>query len=168
MECKSSLQIEQLTEREPKALKQITEWMYDWWGKKEGYRKEAVYHMMSHSICTSRIPQTYLAKKAGILVGMFQISVHDLDCRPDLYPWLCNVYVAEEYRGQGVFSQMMRFLPKCLQTLGIQKLFLFTEHDGLYERYGWDFEEKIETFLPDAHWQRLYSLSIKSDEFMKP
>jgi len=34
------------------------------------------------------------------LFGMYQFTYEDLFVRPDIYPWLANVYIDEEYRNK--------------------------------------------------------------------
>ena len=39
---------------------------------------------------------------------MYQLSMSDdLNSRPDLYPWLINVYVDEKFRGRNVARELM-------------------------------------------------------------
>ena len=40
-------------------LEKMTDWLYEWWGKAEGYSYEAVHAYMVHSIQEQRLPQTY-------------------------------------------------------------------------------------------------------------
>ena len=40
-------------------LDQMTDWMYEWWGRREGYSYEAVRANMAHSMQEERLPQTY-------------------------------------------------------------------------------------------------------------
>lgn len=150
------MKIKQCTDPNAPELTVMTRWMYEWWGEKEGYCIEEIAHMMAHSVNTMRLPQTYTIWLENQLVGMYQFSLHDLDCRPDLYPWLCNVYLIPEVRGKGILYEVMAQVKQSMIQMGWSNLYLFTTHTGLYEKLGWQFIEEIETFLPQAHWQRLY------------
>ncbi len=138
----------------------IAKWMYDWWGSRDGYSLEAMNCFIKHSLCKDKLPHTYIALVDEQLVGMFQFSYADLVCRPDIYPWLCNVYVEQKYRQQGIFKVMMNQVFDCAQEAALKELFLYTKHIGLYEKYGWEFVGDIETFTNDQHVQRLYKLDI--------
>ncbi len=35
------------------------------------------------------------------IIGMFQFTYEDLSVRPDIYPWLANVYIDEKYSKMG-------------------------------------------------------------------
>lgn len=67
---------------------------------------EEVKCYLKHSLCKdNRLPQTFIALINDEPVGMYQISMSDdlVESRPDIYPWLVNVYVDEKRRGNGIF-----------------------------------------------------------------
>ena len=111
---------------------------------------------MEHMLCDDRIPQTYIAILDQEIVGMYQISMFDLDVRPDLYPWLINVYVDEKQRGKGICAALMRNAIKSFERLGLDEVYLYTRHSGLYEKYGWVFMGEIRTFWKEQPIRRLY------------
>ena len=93
---------------------------------------------------------------------MYQLSMSDdLDSRPDIYPWLINVYVDEKFRGKNVCRQLMITVNENAKKAGLTELFLYTKHKGLYEKFGWDFVEEVKTFKDDSPIERLYRLKIK-------
>lgn len=152
----AQVSIRQCTQADAPEVSVMTQWMYQWWGETEGYCMEEIAHMMAHSVNLVRFPRTYTIWLEEKLVGMYQLSLHDLDCRPDLYPWLCNVYLIPEARGKGILYDVMAHVKSCMKEMDLSCLYLFTIHKGLYEKFGWCLIEEIETFLPQAHWQRLY------------
>lgn len=48
---------------------------------------------------------------------------------------------------------------KVAKESNLTRLYLYTTHVGLYEKYGWKFIGNIETHL-DPHIQRLYVLEL--------
>lgn len=154
------VKILQCTQSDAPELSVITTWMYQWWGEKEDYSIKEVAHIMAHSVNAVRLPQTYTIWLEEKLVGMYQFSLHDLECRPDIYPWLCNVYIVPEARGNGILYDVMAHVKQYMIEKNWSALYLFTTHQGLYEKFGWQFIEEIETFLPQAHWQRLYGFFL--------
>ena len=138
-------------------LDAMAEWMYAWWGKKEGLRYETVYTYMSYSLQEERLPQTYGLFLDGTLIGMYQFAMQDLFPRPDIYPWLANVYIHEPYRAMGYGRFLLSSVREAASKAGLKELYLFTEHEGLYERFGWTFVQDIDTFL-EPRIQRLYRL----------
>ena len=157
-----NIKLVQITNPDDSVIDLITDWTYQWWGKEEGVTIEKMKYIHQHSVCAGRLPQTFVLYADGRPAGMFQLSMVDADIRPDIYPWLRNVYIDKPFRGKGLSSLSIHSAMEKAQKLGIKELYLFTEHTGLYERYGWEFAECFQTFLPKKT-QRLYCLYLCSD-----
>lgn len=144
-------------------FEQLVDWNYNWWGKATGKSKEMVRYQLEHSLCTgNRLPQTFVALMDEKPVGMYQLSMgDDLFGRPDLYPWLINVYVDEAFRGRNICRAMMESVPMAAKQAGLSDLYLYTHHVGLYEKFGWEFAELVPTFHADSPMERLYRLQLK-------
>lgn len=139
----------------------ICKWYYQWLGQLNGECMEEIVYTFMHSVNTTRLPQTFVALSDNIPVGMYQLAIFDdLNCRPDLYPWLINVYVDEEYRGQHVCQAMMESVRENAKKAKLTELYLYTEHVGLYEKFGWRFMEEVNTFKNGPSVQRIYKLTI--------
>lgn len=82
-------------------LDTMTGWMHGWWGQQEGYSREAVRAYLARGLRSDGLPQTYGMHLDGRLIGMYQFARGDLFVRPDLSPWLANVYMDEAFRGKG-------------------------------------------------------------------
>jgi GNAT superfamily N-acetyltransferase len=156
------LKIEQLTSPDSPAFKKLVEWHYNWWGKYSNSSRESVETFCKSALCRDKIPQTYIALLNGEVVGSFQFCMSDeIWTRPDIYPWLCNVYTDEKYRGKGICAKMMEHVKPIAKKLLIKELYLHTSHVGLYEKYGWQFVEMLDTYgASDAQQKRLYKLTI--------
>jgi len=157
------MQIIRLEQADNEIFEKVVEWNYNWWGKKTGKTQEQVRYLFEHSICIEdRLPQTFVAILDGVAVGMYQLSMtDDLFGRPDIYPWLINVYVDEQYRGRNICKELMLTVPQKAKDIGIKKLFLYTSHVGLYEKYGWELVEMVKTFDENSPLERLYKLEIQ-------
>lgn len=156
----SEFEILQITDKASPYLSPICAWMMGWWGQQEGFSMEKMYAYIQHSLCEDRIPQTFLLLYQQIPVGMYQFSMADIDVRPDIYPWLINIYIDKAYRGQGLLNVLMASAREKALNLGLKRLYLFTKHTSLYERYGWVLVEEFETFLKARDIQRLYCLEL--------
>lgn len=151
------VRVERITQATPELLDVMSGWMWNWWGKDMGYSMEKLRcYLTRHINPRLTVPQTYVLFENGVPAGMFQLSMSDLDVRPDVYPWLINVYVAKERRGQGYFYQMMQALDGAMEQIGLKRLYLYTRHVGLYERCGFSFVEEFQTYLSPGDTQRLY------------
>ena len=143
----------------------ICDWNYNWWGKRNNNSMEQVRCYFEHSLCKNRVPQTFVALEDNEPIGMYQFTMSDdLDTRPDIYPWLVNVYVDERYRGRGVCRELMNTVRENARKLELDELYLYTKHIGLYEKYGWKFVEEVQTFRDDSPVERLYKLQINKCE----
>ena len=155
--CK--MKLIRLEQREGSVFEAVVDWNYRWWGIPRGETCQQVRYMMEHSVCTNRLPQTFVALEEGEPVGMFQFSMtDDLYGRPDLYPWLINVYVPEKHRGRNICRFMMEQVPETAKNAGLETLYLYTSHVGLYEKFGWKFMEEVPTFRAESPLERLYRL----------
>ncbi len=142
-------------------LDRLCEWNYNWWGVEEEKSKEYVEHFLKYSFHKDKLPLTIVVfNEQNEEVAMCQITMHDLDVRPDIYPYLANLYVQEDYRGNGIVKLLIDRALSEAKRLGLSELFLYTKHVGLYEKYGWEFIGEIDTFLL-PRIQRLYKINIK-------
>ena len=67
---------------------------------------------------------------------------------PDIFdcsPFINFVFVDERYRGQRISEKMIRYALDYAKELGYKKVYLKSEHRGLYEKYGFT---KIADFTP--------------------
>ncbi len=156
------MQIVRLENTNNKYFNKLCDWSYNWWGIQNNDSYDEVKSILEHSLCTGdRLPQTYIALINDEVVGMYQFAMaDDLYCRPDLYPWLINVYVDKNYRGKGICKEMMNTVPANAKKLGIKELYLYTKHIGLYEKYDWKFIQEEQTFRKSSPIERIYKLDI--------
>ncbi|MCH5279048.1 MAG: GNAT family N-acetyltransferase [Christensenellaceae bacterium] len=156
----NKLIIRKVLEIEPNSYNSMVDWMYHWWGADEGYSLDEVKCYMAHSLNDVRFPQTYGLFLDNEIIGMYQFTYSDLDIRPDIYPWLANVFIREDYRGNGYMKLLIDSAKENAVKSGLTELYLFTEHIGLYEKYGFVFAEEIDTFKKTPRIQRLYRLNL--------
>ena len=155
------LELKQLINIDNDILNTITTWMYNWWGIKDGYSFEAVKCFMQHSLQKDRLPKTYGLFLNNTIIGMFQLTYEDLAVRPDIYPWLANVYIDEKYRKMGYSKNLLEGVKNIAQSsLEFNELFLYTKHIGLYEKFGWKYISQINTYKDESRMERLYKLDL--------
>ncbi len=156
------MKIIRLEDSKNSIFEKVVDWNYTWWGKGAGKSLEEVRCTMEHSLNTERLPQTFVALLDGEPVGMYQLSMSDdLNGRPDIYPWLINVYVDENFRKQNVCREMMNTVRENARKANLKELYLYTHHIGLYEKFGWEFAEEVRTFKEDSPIERLYKLPME-------
>ena len=85
------------------------------------------------------VPQWYLAMENNNIIGGLGIIENDFHDRKDLSPNICAVYTEEEKRCQGIAGALLQYACTDMKEKGIDTLYLITDHNSFYERYGWKF-----------------------------
>ena len=120
----------------PEASEEIAEWFHGKWNVSlEAYR-ESIRECLGKG---SGVPQWYVVVRGSRIVAGCGVIVNDFHERKDLTPNVCAVYVEEEFRRQGIAGFMLQFVCDDMAAMGIDTLYLLTDHIGFYERYGWEF-----------------------------
>ncbi len=139
-----------------KILDITTKWMYEWWGIEDNYKYNDVYTYMKNSFNKEKLPQTFIMYLDDKIIGMYQITYRDLFTRPDIYPWVANIYIEKEYRKKGYGKILIDSIRKqAKENTSFDTLFLYTSHDNLYEKCGWQYVETID------NKNKLYKLHIR-------
>ncbi len=118
---------------------EMKERMALWFHQKWGIPKEAYLDSMQDALSGKAVPAWYVAMDGECIVGGLGVIENDFHDRPDLRPNVCAVYTEPEYRGGGIAGVLLDFVCRDMQACGIDTLYLLTDHDSFYERYGWTF-----------------------------
>ena len=114
--------------------------MAQWFHEKWGIPLEA--YMDSMDDCLKQVgvvPQWYVAVEKGQIIGGLGVIENDFHDRKDLTPNVCAVYVEETHRCKGIAGELLNCVCDDMRQMGIETLYLLTDHTGFYERYGWEF-----------------------------
>ena len=123
--------------RENSAMK---EEMARWFHAKWGVPLEAYLESMEDCLAKKiGVPQWYVAMEDGQIVGGLGVIENDFHDRKDLSPNVCAVYVEEAHRCKGIAGKLLNLVCDDMRQMGIEPLYLLTDHTGFYERYGWEF-----------------------------
>ena len=119
---------------------ELAEQAASWFGEKWGIPKEEYRESMEACLQgASPVPQWYVVMDGERIAAGIGVIENDFHDRPDLTPNVCAVYVEEAYRCRGIAGQMLRFVCADMKNMGIDTLYLVTDHTSFYERYGWEF-----------------------------
>ena len=128
-------EIVRLTER-PALREALAAWFHEKWGV------PLAAYLDSMDACLearAAVPQWYAALDGDRVIGGMGVIENDFHQRKDLAPNVCAVYVEEAYRGRGLAGRLLRFVCEDMEEKGVGTLYLLTDHDSFYERYGWAF-----------------------------
>jgi len=123
------------------------------WGNKDNYAfyYDAIVHAGTGKMS---LPQFYLIIDGEEFVGCFALITNDFISRHDLFPWFACLFVEPQYRGKQLGSQMMQYGREEARRMGFSTIYLTTDHDGYYEKYGW--ERMEDGFEPNGNRTRIY------------
>lgn len=113
----------------------------DYFSTKWGIERIIYQDCISNSITTkSSLPRWYLMlNNDDEIIGSYGLITNDFISRQDLWPWLCALYVDENYRGKALGGKLLEHGRREAFKLGFEKLYLATDHIGYYEKYGWEY-----------------------------
>lgn len=77
------------------------------------------------------------------LIGFISLFKYDGEDRKDLTPWYATMYVKEKYRNRGYSKLLNDEILKEAVKLGYKKVYLKTELDNYYEKFGAKYAGKL-------------------------
>ena len=110
-----------------------------WFHGKWGVPEEAYLECMDEYLTGKTELGWYLCLCGDRIVGGMGAIENDFHDRPDLAPNICAVYTEEKHRCRGIAGTLLNLAVEELRSKGISPVYLFTDHDSFYERYGWKF-----------------------------
>lgn len=120
----------------PELIEKAAAWFHQKWKMPE----KAYLDSMNESLSSPLpYPNWYIIMEGENIIGGLGVIENDFHDRHDLYPNLCAVYVEKAHRSKGVAGKLLNFVCEDMAKAGIDTLYLFTDHDSFYERYGWEF-----------------------------
>jgi len=135
------IEIINLTKNNQRHVEVVSNWLWSEWGTENNY----VYwkSWVESSTFIDQIPQTFVATDNDNIFGTISLWRCDLQSRQDIFPWLGGLYVREDYRRGGIGAALQEHSFEITYNLGYKELYMFTELNGYFERFGWQYLENI-------------------------
>jgi len=141
----ASIEIDYLANH-PGFVPTLAEWHYAQWNRMVDHDSvERRLVELNDGATRLAIPTVLVALEGGELRGSATLAAYDMETRPDLTPWMTNVYVTPEFRRRGIASALIRRVVQEAKALGVPELYLFTTgqwRESLYAGLGWSVMER--------------------------
>ena len=119
----------------PETMVDAAKWFHSKWGVPE----EAYLACMEEYLEKCTEYGWYLCLDGEKIVGGLGVIENDFHDRKDLTPNVCAVYTEAGYRCRGIAGNLLNMAVSDMRAKGITPVYLVTDHEGFYERYGWEF-----------------------------
>lgn len=101
----------------------------------------------------------YLLVNGDTLVSFITFSERDCISAPEFLsaPWLGFFHTAPEYRGNRYGQKLIDHVCNLAKEKGFKKVYIATDHIGLYEKYGFEYlENRVDVWGEDSRiYQRM-------------
>ncbi len=136
-------------------------YIHNIWGSKSNYPfyNDAILHSSEEG---KPLPRFYLILDNEKIIGCYALLTNDLISRQDLYPWFGCLFIEKEYRGKQLGFELMKHGIIETKNLNFSALYLTTDHNGYYEKYGWIRIEDGFEFNGDR--TKIYKIDITSEK----
>ncbi|CAM3484986.1 GNAT family N-acetyltransferase [Pontibacter korlensis] len=129
----------------PEHFNTVANWIYQQWWQKPGNTIEVVKAPLREHLQSGTFPVTLVALSGDKPAGSVLLIEDDgVEALPELKPWLAALYVAPEYRMQGVGKLLVQALEQHAQQIGFSDLYLVaTDRVSFYYDLGWRVYTKL-------------------------
>ncbi|WP_406622013.1 GNAT family N-acetyltransferase [Bacillus atrophaeus] len=118
-------------------FEEAVDFFWGQWGNPDNYAfyRDCITHSFdSRSVL---LPRFYIAVQNDSIIGSYALLRNDLISRQDLFPWLACLFVVPKLRGNEIGCALLRHALKEAHIKGFENLYLCTDLEGYYEKYGW-------------------------------
>lgn len=151
-----TIQIFNLKEKE-EYIKEVAILEYEEWAEKPEKNKteriERKTNRIKNNLDNKEFCKLILLKNKE-LIGFISIFPNDCDECPGLTPWYATMYVKKKYRGKGYSKILNEALLKEAKKRGYKEIFLKTELNNYYEKFGATYIRKLQT------GEKLYKIEL--------
>ena len=115
---------------DPKTIYIVASWNQSYWGTQypdifDGDDFQSEFE--SHAKNKEGLPRTYIAKLNGELAGVITIELEPAIDSWTFGPWVSNLYVVEDFRGQGIGNYLMEMALVKLKELQYEKAYIWAD-----------------------------------------
>ncbi len=131
---------------------------YEWGNKKSKLEMQKYVEKRKRSIFNDdKVISILSLVDNNHLIGFISLFKYDGEDRKDLTPWYATMYVKKEYRNRGYSKLLNDAILEEAAKLGYEKVYLKTELDNYYEKFGAKYVGKLNEF------EKLYYFELNKD-----
>ena len=145
------------------AIDTLSEAQFELWGPLTGRNTLAEYRELLHFAAKSEsLPTTLVAVGNATVLGSVNILENDLPLRPDIAPWLAQLFVFPSFRRRGAGALLIAGAITEARKLNRPILYLYTSGTlpSYYEKLGWSRMEEI-AYLGKRRVIMAYEIDLK-------
>ena len=143
------------------SILEIANWFDSWyeWPKPKWTKNKIIKRIKDYAVSKFGA-KMYVAKYNNNVVGTVALLKYDDTKKSSkLSPWIANAYIKQDYRKNGIYKKLLNELYEEAKSNNIEKLYLWTDWENLYEDMGFNYCGKIK--IDDGSTQRLYCYELK-------
>jgi GNAT superfamily N-acetyltransferase len=105
----------------------LDRWRYDQWGPLTGADTfDGYVALLTEAAASRAVPSVLVAVSDGQLLGSANLAASDLPPRPELTPWLAQLFVEPSRRRAGVGAALVRAVLERACRCGHPRVYLYT------------------------------------------
>ncbi len=141
------MKIKKFSELNNEELNKIIDIHYNYWKKfNPKMIRENTEYKFSELYTKNKLPfGITLLDDYNNIVGFCVFKLENLKKYPDIYPWLSDIMILEEYRGRGYGRILISNGEKILKELGYEKVYIWTDQvPDFYKKLGYKYKQVVE------------------------
>ncbi len=153
----------------PDLLAPVANWLWHESWQRLGYSLAETEAELATYRAVLGPPQTFVLLVDNQPVGTASLTAHDLDERPDLTPWLSDVFVIPEARGRGYVRDLLSAFDNACVASGIGTAWLYTNTaERICAKAGWQAVETVKRAgkQPVALMRRVYPKAVAAGDVL--
>jgi len=129
----------------PERIEEVAGWIWEEWQHLIPHEDVSSFtEAFRERLRPSGIGATVVAFWDETLAGVASLLADDLPIRPELTPWLAEVYVPPRFRHRGIGRRLVLRIMEEARAIPVPRLYLYTpDRETFYARMGWTLLERV-------------------------
>ena len=108
-------------------------------------KKEETIHKFKDLYTTPNLPFGVALLDNNQIVGFCVFKKENLKKYPNIFPWLSDVMILPQFRGQGYGKKLLEYGEQTLKDLGYNTIYVWTDQaPDFYKKLGFTYKQEVE------------------------